>query len=336
MYKVAVLARFKEENPAWKRIVDNHGYDVTIFNKHEGENLLENVGREGHTYIRYIIDNYDYLPDEILFSQYDPMDHFGRKDIWGRRNKAHYNSFLYGDVVDSIFANPIGYDLFVRGRSINWLKYFNHLFQEEVDFEKILAFSTSINGIFRVAKKQILKYDLEFYDRALKMLDYCVNPREGFFFERAWKFLYSDYGSIDDKQYNYFRNKIFLFGNYNTTTYSKSRKNEAYGHIKLFEDGTILSNPKTFYSSPHEAYWKIENGYLLIMNVMGAVTSRYSLKNYTENQTKELWGDFTNYRNRAEVPKFFWLRPPMWTDYFKEPLDFPHLKKPHRKKRNNP
>jgi len=29
----------------------------------------ENVGREGHAYLEYIIDNYDNLPTHILFSQ---------------------------------------------------------------------------------------------------------------------------------------------------------------------------------------------------------------------------------------------------------------------------
>ena len=37
--------------------------------------MLDNVGREGHTYYKYIVDNYDNLKDYTCFLQGNPFDH---------------------------------------------------------------------------------------------------------------------------------------------------------------------------------------------------------------------------------------------------------------------
>ena len=36
---------------------------------------LENVGRESHAYLRYILDHYETLPDLVYFTQANPFDH---------------------------------------------------------------------------------------------------------------------------------------------------------------------------------------------------------------------------------------------------------------------
>ena len=98
MKKLAVLSRFREVSSHFKDIVSESGYDTLVFEKHDqGENSLPNVGRESHTFLHYIIENYNNLPDEILFSQYDPMDHFrGRKGSDVRQNISDFlNKNLY-------------------------------------------------------------------------------------------------------------------------------------------------------------------------------------------------------------------------------------------------
>ena len=39
------------------------------------EKILNNVGREGHTYYKYICDNYYNLEDYTIFLQGQPFDH---------------------------------------------------------------------------------------------------------------------------------------------------------------------------------------------------------------------------------------------------------------------
>jgi len=72
-----VVARYNEKIE-WTKNFSN----VIIYNK--GENnldcsyhqiFLDNVGREGHTYYKYICDNYDNLPDYVIFLQGRPFDH---------------------------------------------------------------------------------------------------------------------------------------------------------------------------------------------------------------------------------------------------------------------
>lgn len=76
-----VVAHYRENIEWIDRI--NANLDITIY--HKGEILsnnerfrsifLPNIGREGHTYIRHIVDNYDNLPDWCIFSQGSPFDH---------------------------------------------------------------------------------------------------------------------------------------------------------------------------------------------------------------------------------------------------------------------
>ncbi len=76
-----VVARYNEDiswlNPVQQHcIVYNKGKPLNISN----EKFLPNVGRESETYLRYIIDNYDNLPEVVVFTQADIEDHKGSND----------------------------------------------------------------------------------------------------------------------------------------------------------------------------------------------------------------------------------------------------------------
>ena len=72
-----VIARYNEDI-SWLSKVKN--MKITIYNKGE-DNInkksikLPNIGRESHTYLTHIIDNYDNLADITIFSQGDPFFH---------------------------------------------------------------------------------------------------------------------------------------------------------------------------------------------------------------------------------------------------------------------
>jgi hypothetical protein len=71
-----VVSRYNED-VNWTKQFNN----VIIYNKGEklsddfNQILLNNVGREGHTYYKHIYDNYDNLDDYIIFLQGNPFDH---------------------------------------------------------------------------------------------------------------------------------------------------------------------------------------------------------------------------------------------------------------------
>lgn len=71
-----VVSRYNEDT-SWTNKLN---YESVIFNKNESdnhlyENNLPNVGRETHTFMSYIIDNYDNLPNYVAFVQGNPFDH---------------------------------------------------------------------------------------------------------------------------------------------------------------------------------------------------------------------------------------------------------------------
>ena len=71
-----IVARYNE-NVEWTKDFSN----VIIYNKGEllnngyNEILLNNVGREQHTFYKYIYDNYDNLENYTIFLQGNPFDH---------------------------------------------------------------------------------------------------------------------------------------------------------------------------------------------------------------------------------------------------------------------
>ena len=73
-----IVARYKEKIEWIKEIkgdvlLYNKGHDIT-FNDYDIRKL-ENIGREGHSYYKYIYDNYDNLDDYTFFLQGYPFDH---------------------------------------------------------------------------------------------------------------------------------------------------------------------------------------------------------------------------------------------------------------------
>ena len=81
-----IISRYKE-NIDWiemikrsrlieKILVFNKGPDDIYFNESKIDIInVENIGREGGTYLDYIINNYDNLPDNLVFTQANPFDH---------------------------------------------------------------------------------------------------------------------------------------------------------------------------------------------------------------------------------------------------------------------
>ena len=69
-----VVARYKE-NIEWLSTLPED-IEVVLYNKFFEEGLtLPNIGREAHTYLHHIIENYDNLADVIAFVQGNPYEH---------------------------------------------------------------------------------------------------------------------------------------------------------------------------------------------------------------------------------------------------------------------
>jgi hypothetical protein len=75
-----VVARYNENLDWLKKIKKSKDLKITVYNKGKDDiNIpyikLPNIGRESHTYLYHIINNYDNLSDQTIFCQGDPIFH---------------------------------------------------------------------------------------------------------------------------------------------------------------------------------------------------------------------------------------------------------------------
>lgn len=85
--KITIIISRYNENVDWvNKIKENESIErILIFNKGSSDiyfydNKIKviksrNIGREGGTYLDYIIDNYDNYPENLIFTQADPFEH---------------------------------------------------------------------------------------------------------------------------------------------------------------------------------------------------------------------------------------------------------------------
>ena len=75
-----VVARYNENLDWLKEIKKSKDLKITVYNKGKDDIdvpfiTLPNIGRESHTYLYHIINNYDNLADQTIFCQGDPIFH---------------------------------------------------------------------------------------------------------------------------------------------------------------------------------------------------------------------------------------------------------------------
>jgi hypothetical protein len=193
-----VVARYNENIDHLKILNDI----VVIYNK--GNNIyykfnniinLINVGREGHTYLYHIINNYYNLANQTFFMQAKTSDHkmldfieyLKNNDFIGKLstlstellkkniifNKKYLKEFKKGLLLKSKY-NPYDFITNILGIDINNDSEFNMVW----------------GANFVVSRELIHKKPIEFYKNIIKYLEYHNNPEEGHFFERSWYLIY--------------------------------------------------------------------------------------------------------------------------------------------------
>ena len=174
---------------------------------------LPNVGRESHTYLYHIIQNYDTLANRTLFIQ-------GRIDDHKLLPIIEY--FIPNEFVGKLSKNNIQYIKFAikhEGKYLKELisghmkrsKYTPYEFINKIgiDISKIKEFDMVWGANFCVSKELIHRKPKEFYEDIIKYVHYDINPEEGHFFERAWYLIFKHPNFIKKKKiYYYYTNKI--------------------------------------------------------------------------------------------------------------------------------
>ena len=184
-----IVARYNE-NIDWVLPFTN----VIIYNK--GEPLdktkyknhtirpLKNVGREGHTYYHYIYENYDNLPDHIMFLQGHPFDHMPNIiDIIQQINSVNIINGDFAFLSQHVLkTNLIKCPYHIgNGGEIPLSRVFYELFEY---YNPGLEFEFGAGNQFIISKNLIHRNPREFYLKIVRMLEYDNCPIEGYVIER--------------------------------------------------------------------------------------------------------------------------------------------------------
>jgi len=208
-----VIARYNE-NIDWIKCIDTNLFEIFIYNKgNQIDNIfncniikLNNTGRESHTYLYHIINNFDNLPEKIIFTQAHPFDHVRNTfiDEINDFNKCSVNFFYFSkDILNIQYdKNENKFLEFGNLNGNNWKNYheLNSPIQttmkkmfENFEVQKLsLIFGTG--AIYGVNKELITQNKKEFYVNCINILNNSanlINPDEGHSFERLWYYIFN-------------------------------------------------------------------------------------------------------------------------------------------------
>ena len=194
--KTLVVSRYDEDTdwllrlPSWNIIVYDKG---TTNDKNYPSNRLPNVGREAETYLNYIVNNYDKLNEYTGFVQGRPFDHlhFAHFGDWVANipNAVSYindinitqDFMLFGEHPPHICDN-IGSPHYTGLEFSGYAKLIN------VNVPPILSYRAGAQ--FIVSREKILRKSRDFYNNILKTTNKEINPRESYFLERLWQYIF--------------------------------------------------------------------------------------------------------------------------------------------------
>ncbi len=169
---VVVICHFKE-NLGW---VSNLNHPYVIYNKNPNNAGkyhfdLPNVGFDTIVYLKYIIDNYDNLPDYVCFSQDDPFYHcpnfLTKVNEFDFTKKFHPLGISYIRTVDQIVKETIDY-----ADSVG------------IKYELPIKFINSAQCI--VSKELILMREKESYQRIKDSIPNQVISHTNYLIEYLW------------------------------------------------------------------------------------------------------------------------------------------------------
>ena len=177
-----VVSRYNEDI-GWTKNFDN----VIIYNKgpHLGlqnEIQLPNVGREAHTYLCHIINNYDNLDDYTVFLQGNPFDH--SPNLFERLRYIHGDAMFISEHILYTTVNGC-----FHHKEIPMRQTYHQLFGETLNHYPEFVFGAGAQ--FVVSRDRIRERPLSFYENALNLVKYDICPLEAYTLERYWTLIFN-------------------------------------------------------------------------------------------------------------------------------------------------
>jgi len=206
MLKKHVVIAYYNENIDWVSNIDTTYNEIYLYNKSDKKLSMEpkiniinlpNIGRESHTYLYHIINNYSNLPDECIFLQGYPFDHsVSPNDLFKIINSTNISTekFLLLTKYKLSLEKKENLTLIEHG-FLHKLWYNTHQLNSPIVklcnelFPNFISTVFGPGALFLVNRENILKNSLYFYVKSLNILlnsSDLTNPPEGHGFERLW------------------------------------------------------------------------------------------------------------------------------------------------------
>lgn len=202
-----VISRYKE-NIDWINNIKSNPIikNIYLYNKFYELNIkLPNVGREAHTYLYHIVNNYNNLNDITIFLQGNPFPHCCNlySIIDNINNLQNGILSLNNIIVENEYSiNRKHKTLHPHGL---FLAYFmDLLFGIKMDINQTV--NVTYGAQFACTKQAILSRPREFYEFLLKFVSYETNPIEGYIFERLWLYIFNNNIKLSNKYKNFILN----------------------------------------------------------------------------------------------------------------------------------
>ena len=190
---IIIIARYNE-NIDWAYQFPNiliYNKGLKLNNNFKNEILLNNVGREGHTYYKYIYDNYENLEDYTIFLQGNPFDHSPNiiNNLYYYITNSDVN-INFEFLSETIITSTFNLESLIHNQCNNINETFKKIFNiEKSNFQ----FNFGIGAQFIVSKKAILKNSKDFYLNIINILEKDINPNEGYDIERFHKLIFTEF-----------------------------------------------------------------------------------------------------------------------------------------------
>lgn len=222
-----IISRYSEKLE-WLKDAPFNKYTYIVYNKGNNDNYyksdkfkkeikLNNVGREAHTYLTHIINNYDneqfakltvFLPGSVeLEHKYGRAKKLLNEINIGDKDVDLFSCILMDKPVRDVFYN-FTIDKYLSSNNDN--KINND--KDEVDISNIRPFGKwyekifnninnenrcfTQNSMFVITKDTILKKPKTYYINLIKYLDKHHNPETGHYFERSWDAVFFPYENV--------------------------------------------------------------------------------------------------------------------------------------------
>jgi hypothetical protein len=206
-----IVSRFNEDLSWTQEIPFNH-FQYIVYNKGNNDNFIKtnvkqiinikNVGKNDHTYLYHITENYDNLSNIIVFfpgslnldykkykaklilkniikSKFSTAYFAGQyhKNLKEAFNTFKLDYYKTSDIKNFLLNNETRLQKSKIRPYGNWYTYF---------FGNIQAKWSTMCGIFSIDKRDIIQHPINRYQTLLETINTHSNPEAGHYIERSW------------------------------------------------------------------------------------------------------------------------------------------------------